>query len=252
MNKFMLAAICGVLCTPAFAQDEDPNAVIESEKAALTENAAATPVQEDLDEPDGVSLAMADDGSYQIFARGTGTYDFDDEDDRQEALQEAQQKAKANLSKFLSEKIATDEGLDSLSKKAKTLTKSGDVTTAAVTKESVKTTGLSIRNSSQAILTGAITLESKRIPGKGDSGTYQVTVGISSKTIAAAEQIANKMTDSLNGRRKVAGDGSNVGGAGAGAAKAPIPGAGAQGAPSSKDGPNPNNTREVRKAKTIF
>ena len=27
MNKFMLAAICGVLCTPAFAQDEDPNAV---------------------------------------------------------------------------------------------------------------------------------------------------------------------------------------------------------------------------------
>lgn len=252
MNKFMLAALCGVLCTSVFAQNEDPNAVIESEKASLTENAAAAPVQEDLDEPDGVSLAMADDGSYQIFARGTGTYDFDDEDDRQEALQEAQQKAKANLSKFLSERISSDEGLDSLSKKAKTLTKSGDVTTSAVAKETVKTTGLSIRNSSQAILTGAITLESKRIPGKGDSGTYQVTVGISSKTIAAAEQIANKMTDSLNSRRKVAGDGSNVGGSGAGAATATMPGSGLQGAPSSKDAPNPRNTREVRKANTVF
>ena len=37
-----------------------------------------------------------------------------DEDDRQEALQEATLKAKANLSKFLSETIATDEGLDAL------------------------------------------------------------------------------------------------------------------------------------------
>ena len=245
MNKFMVAALCGILCTPAFAQDE-------VDKEALQQASASQAVQQDLDEPDGVSLAIADDGSYQIFARGTGVYDFDDEDDRQEALQEATQKAKANLSKFLSEKIASDEGLDSLSKKAKTLTKSGDVTTEAVTKESVKTTGLAIRNSSQAILTGAITLETKRIPGKGDSGTYQVTIGVSSKTVAAAEEIANKMTDSLNNRRKVVGDGSNVGGSGAGAATATMPGSGLQGAPSSKDAPNPRNTREVRKANTVF
>ena len=243
MKKFVFAALCGIFCTSVFAQDED-------DKTALRQNAATSPVQQDLDEPDGVSLAIADDGSYQIFARGTGVYDFDDEDDRQEALQEATLKSKANLAKFLNETILSDEGLDSLSKKAKTLTKSGDITTAAVSKESVKATILSIRNSSRAILTGAITLETKRIPGKGDSGTFQVTVGVSSKTIAAAETISDAMTDSLNRRHKVVGDGSNVGGTGS--ATAPMPGAGAQGAPSSKDGPNPNNTREVRKAKTIF
>ena len=253
MNKLATAALCGILCAQAsFAQDEDPGAVIEAEKAALKQNAANQIVQEDLAEPDGVSLAMADDGTYQIFARGTGTYDFDDEDDRQDALQEATMKAKANLSKFLSETISSAEGLDSLSKKAKTLTKNGDVTTASVSKEQIKTQATAIQNSSQAILTGAITLESRRIPGAGDSGTYQVTVGISSKTIAAAEEISNGMTDSLNNRRKVVGDGSNVGGSGAGAATATMPGSGLQGAPSSKDAPNPRNTREVRKANTVF
>lgn len=244
MKTLMFAALCGILCTSVIAQAED--------KAELQQSAATQTVQKDLDEPDGVSLAIAEDETYQIFARGTGVYDFNDEDDRQEALQEATLKAKANLSKFLSETIATDEGLESLSKKAKTLTKSGDVTTAAVTKESVKTTGLAIRNSSQAILTGAITLETKRIPGNGDSGTYLVTIGVSSKTVAAAKEIANKMTDSLNERRKVVGDGSNVGGVDTPAATAPMPGSGAQGAPASKDGPNPGNTREIRKAKTIF
>ena len=116
MNKFATtAALCGILCAQAsFAQEEDPNAVIEAEKAALKQNAANEVVQEDLAEPDGVSLAMADDGSYQIFARGTGTYDFGDEDDRQDALQEATQKAKANLSKFLSETISSvgEQGAD--------------------------------------------------------------------------------------------------------------------------------------------
>ena len=250
INKFILAAVCGIICTSAaFAQEED-------DQAALEQGAKSEAVQKDLDEPDGVSLAIdEEDGSYKIFARGTGVYDFDDEDDRQEALQEATLKAKANLSKFLNETIATDEGLESMSKKAKTLSKNGDVTTQAVTKESVKTTGLSIRNSSKTLLTGAITLESKRIPGNGDGGTYQVTIGVSSKTAAAAKEISNRMTDSLNDRRKVKGDGSNIGEGGnngSGAASSPMPGSGAAGAPYTKKGPNANNTRETRKAKTVF
>lgn len=239
MNKTVIAAVCGIACIHfAFAQQD----------AKLVENAKSDVVSQDLDEPDGISLAIADDGTYKIFARGTGVYDFDDEDDRQEAIQEATLKAKANLSKFLNETISSDEGLDSLSKKAKTLTKTGDVTTQAVSKESVKTTGLAIRNSSKAILTGAITLETKRIPRKGDSGTYQVTIGISSISVAAAEEISNKMTDSLNNRRKVVGDGSNVGRGGSVTA----PGATEGGSSSTQDVPNPRNTREVRKAKTVF
>lgn len=252
MKKLLTFALSGVLLAPfGFAQEEAVD--YEAEKAALKQAATSPAVQEDLDEPDGVSIAMADDGTYQIFARGTGVYDFDDPDDRQEALQEATVKAKSNLSKFFNEKISTEEGIDNLSKKARTLTQNGDVTTTAVSKEAVRTTSLAIRNSSASILTGAITLESKRIPGKGDSGTYQVTIGVSRKTVAAAEAVSNMMTDSLNNRRKVVGDGSNVGGTGSSAGgTGSSAGWGAQGAPSTQNGPNPGNTREVRKAKTIF
>lgn len=245
MNKPILATLCLIAGVHfAFAQDaSSPD--LEADKANLKRTASDSHVDADLNEPDGVSLAMAEDGSYQIFARGTGIYDFDDEDDRQEAIQEATQKAKAALSKFISEQIASDESLDNLASKVKSLSKNGGVTSESVSKEQVKKTGLAIRNSSQAILTGAITLMSKRIPGRGDSGTYQVTIGVSSTTIEAAEQISNAMTDSLNLRRKVVGDGSNVGPGGA-------TGSGAPGGGASKGASGQNNTPEVRRAKTLF
>lgn len=234
MKKLLTIALFGLLLAQ-FAVAQAPSANAEADAAALRANAANPVVEEDLAEPDGVSLALAEDGSYQIFARGTGTYDFAEEDDRQEALEEAILKAKANLAKFLSETIATDASVENFSKKAKTLTKEGGITSAAVSKEQVKTQTTSIRNSSQAILTGAITLETRRIPGSGDGGTYQVTVGVSSKTIAAAEAIAKGMAESLANRRPSAG--------GTGKAAAPAPVAGDAGM---------DNTPEVRKAKTLF
>ena len=233
--KKLLATILFGLLLAQFAVAQTPPAGPEADAAALRANAANPVVAEDLAEPDGVSLALADDGSYQIFARGTGTYDFGDEDERQEALQEAILKAKANLAKFLNETIATDASVDNFSKKAKTLTKEGGITSAAVSKEQVKSQTTAIRNSSQAILTGAITLETRRIPGNGEGGTYQVTVGVSSKTIAAAESIAKQMADSLANRR------STVGGTGAAPSPAPIGGEAGL-----------DNTPEIRKANTLF
>lgn len=232
MKKLFAIALFSILGVQIGAAQD---AAQEADADALRQNAANAVVQEDLAEPDGVSLALAEDGSYQIFARGTGTYDFGDEDDRQDALQEATLKAKANLSKFLLETLASDEGVENFSEKAKTLTKDGDVTKAAVSKEQVKTQTSAIRNSSQAILTGVITLETRRIPGNGDSGTYQVTVGQSSKTIAAAESISKRMAESLANRRP------GVGGAGKAASPAPTGVA-----------PGTDNTPEVRKANTLF
>lgn len=228
MKKLLAIALFALLGAQiGCAQDAAP----ETDAAALRANASNPVVEEDLAEPDGVSLALADDGSYQIFARGTGTYDFGEEDDRQEALQEATLKAKANLAKFLNETIATDASVENFSKKAKTLTKEGGITSATVSKEQVKTQTTAIRNSSQAILTGAITLETRRIPGSGDSGTYQVTVGVSSKTIGAAESISRQMRESLANRHR------------------PATSAGA--APSAVD-VGLENTPEVRKANTLF
>ena len=234
MNKLLTPMLFGLLLAQ-FAVAQTLPAAVETDAAALRANAASPVVEEDLAEPDGVSLALAEDGSYQIFARGTGTYDFAEEDDRQEALQEAILKAKANLAKFLSETIATDASVENFSRKAKTLTKEGGITSAAVSKEQVKTQTTAIRNSSQAILTGAITLETRRIPGNGDGGAYQVTIGVSSKTIAAAESITKRMAESLAARRP--------GAAGTGKVASPSPLAGDAGL---------DNTPEVRKANTLF
>ena len=234
MKKLLTTALFGLLLAQ-FAVAQTSPADVETDAAALRENAASPVVEEDLAEPDGVSLALAEDGSYQIFARGTGTYDFAEEDDHQEALQEAILKAKANLAKFLSETIATDASVENFSKKAKTLTKEGGITSTAVSKEQVKTQTTAIRNSSQAILTGAITLETRRIPGNGDGGAYQVTIGVSSKTIAAAESISKRMAESLAHR--------HPGAAGTGKVASPSPLAGDA---------RLDNTPEVRKANTLF
>lgn len=246
MKKFVTAALCGMLCAPVFAQDGD--------RADLKQMAENESVQEALEE-DGVSIDYNEEGDFVIFARGSGTYDFDDPDDRKAAKEEAILNAKAAISKFLNETLSTDEAIDQQSKKAKTLTKSGDVSTQAVSSEMVKTQLKSIRNHSESILTGVITLKSEKIPGTGDGGEIQVTVVTSPLTQQAAKEISNSMTDSLNDRTKVVGNGSNVGGAAAGAAGGAAAGgatAGPAGAPSKKTGPNPNNKRETRKNKTLF
>lgn len=246
MKKFVTAALCGMLCASVFAQDGD--------RADLKQMAENESVQEALEE-DGVSIDYNEEGDFVIFARGSGTYDFDDPDDRKAAKEEAILNAKAAISKFLNETLSTDEAIDQQSKKAKTLTKSGDVSTQAVSSEMVKTQLKSIRNHSESILTGVITLKSEKIPGTGDGGEIQVTVVTSPLTQQAAKEISNSMTDSLNDRTKVVGNGSNVGGAAteaAGGAAADGAAAGPAGAPSKKTGPNPNNKRETRKNRTLF
>lgn len=206
MKKLIVAALCGLVCA-SVAVAEEAGA---GSKENLTENASASEVQKDLDEPDGVSLAMGEDGSYQIFARGTGIYDFNDADDVADARKEAALKAKAALAKFLNEVLSTSEGLESVSKKAKTLTKNGDVSSAAVSKETVKTTTESIRNSAAAILTGVITLVEKKIPDGEEGGSIQITVGISSVTLEAAKEIGDGIADSINNRKAVTGPGTGA------------------------------------------
>ena len=252
MNKFILAAVCGIVCTTAvFAQEDDVGANPEAAKAELKKMAENESVKEVLEE-DGVSISFAEDGSYRAIARGTGTYDFDDPDDRKAAKEEAILEAKSALAHYLSETLASEKGLDKAIKTAKTLTKNGEVSTEAVSQENVKTKLTSIRNDAKAILTGVVTLESRKIPGKGDGGEIQVTIGTSPATVAAAKAVSNMMTDSLNDRRKVKGDGSNVGDGTVGNGTGGSASGSSAGAPATQTGPNPNNKPEVRKNKTIF
>lgn len=183
----------------AFAQSaQDPQ---------LQANASDAAVQAELDQPDGVAITLKPDGTFQIFARGTGTYDFNDPDDIKDARRDGTMRAKANLSKFLKEKVSSAEGLDEVSKKSKSMTSDGQVQKVAVSKESVKIATESIRNQSEAILTGVITLKDQKVP-RGNGGEIQVTVGISSKTLAAAKKVAQGINQSLQGRDAPAGGGA--------------------------------------------
>ena len=79
------------------------------------------------------------------------------------------------------------------------MTSDGQVQKVAVSKESVKIATESIRNQAEAILTGVITLKDQKVP-RGSGGEIQVTVGISSKTLKAAQKLAQGINESLSNR----------------------------------------------------
>lgn len=166
----------------------------QTAEAELKKTAAAPEIKKELRQPDGAAIFLKDDGSFQIFGRGTGTYDFDDADDLQDAIKEGEMKAKAALAKFMKEKLSTEEAFASASKKVKSITSSDGQTQASnVTKETIKSNSQIIRNSASAILKGVIVLSSEKIPRKGSSGEVLVTVGISSKTLKAVGRLVNAL-----------------------------------------------------------
>ena len=149
------------------------------------------------DEPDGVAIHLADDGSYKIISIGTGTYDFaDDPDDILDARKEAERNAKAAIAKFLKESFATEESAAQQSSKIKKVNSDGENESVSVSKTTAKETLSKIRSSSSALLTGVVVLEDEKVPGK-KGGTYRVMVGVSSATIKAATATANGMADGV-------------------------------------------------------
>lgn len=167
--------------------------------AELSANAANAAVQQQLSEPDGVAITIKSDGSFQIFSRGSGEYQFNNPKAKRVALQTATQRAKANLAKFLAEKLASKEGIDSITKNSLAMTGDGKVQEQKASMESVETATESIRNEAEAILTGVITLKDQTIPS-GMGGSVQVTVGISTKTLLAAKRLGQGINESLSGR----------------------------------------------------
>jgi len=145
--------------------------------------------------PDGTSVQIAEDGSYKILAVGTGTFDFNDPDDINDARREALLHAKTSISKFLKEEIASNEAMDNMSKKAKNISSAGKIQTTNVSKESLKTTMESIKNSSSALLTGVVTLQEVKVPGAGEAGSIKVLVGVSSVTMKAAGAVTKGVAE---------------------------------------------------------
>ena len=204
MNKLAVVIVGAVALaqTAIFAQQQDPT---------LQANAQSAPVEAKLSEPDGVAITLnPQDGSFQIFSRGSGDYQFNNVKAKRIARNAATMRAKANLSKFLKEKIGTKEGLDDVTKNTLNMSGDGTAQSQAASMESVEVMSEAIRNESEAILTGVITLKAIEVPS-GNGGECQVTVGISSKTLKAAQKAAQGISTSLQNRGPNAGAGGGQG-----------------------------------------
>lgn len=202
MNKMMIIVVCTFAASVAFAQ--------EQEKDNIKENASKPAVEEVLSQPDGVSIVRNEsDGSLQVFVRGTADYDFGDARDIRNNTKVAELKAKAALSKFFNEVIEVEESATSeegrMAKAVLTQTGAGEVVKKTVARENMQTTKEILAVRSAAILSGVVTLKTVKIPTPGSrtSGEIQVTLGISTKTLAAAAEAHNMITDSMNKRRNI-------------------------------------------------
>ena len=163
------------------------------EKAVLKESVSTSAVQEELDSPDGVSIEVLSDGGWRIYGKGTGTYDLNDADEIRQGTKDAELRAKAAISKFLSEKIQSEEAVINLSLKVKNLNSGvgpkGE-SNIQVSKTDAQTRIEVIRSQSSAILAGVITLETKKTP----------ILGVSAKSIALSAQVGKSLKEGLSGR----------------------------------------------------
>lgn len=202
MNKKIMVAVCAVAASVALAKEQEQNGV--------KNNASNPAVQEILAQPDGVSLIRSEsDGSLQLFARGTADYSFGDARDIRDTTKVAEIKAKAALSKYLTEVAQSEEseteGSMCISRTLLTETPDGSLMKKDVSRDVSRKIQETISVRSAAILSGVVALKIVKIPTEGSktSGEIQVTLGISTKTLAAAAEAHNMITDSINARRKI-------------------------------------------------
>jgi hypothetical protein len=209
-----LFSAASVICAVSMAQESADQGTIASEKAALKALATTPEVQEELEEPDGVSVEDLETDNWKILARGTGTYEFNDPDDRKDATEEAILEAKAALVKFMKERVATESQMDKLAEEESKKSKVNGVTNASVTKSRLKTTLTRIHNSADEILSGILTLETTD-KWNGNSGEVRVTLGQSEKSLAAAEKFKTRTGNSVTRADQAAGaGGAKTGGLG--------------------------------------
>lgn len=188
----LLVLVVFTQATIAAQPKEQVNAPADGGRSELKVAVASPEVKEDLASPDGVALQLLPGGGWRIFARGSGTYDFNEADEIRGATSDAQLRAKAAVAKFLSERVTSKDAMENISVKTKRLmAKSGEAEPSAeILKTDIQKRVESVVAVANEVLRGLVVLESSKTPvGKG--GTIQVTVGVSSKSQAVADAVRN-------------------------------------------------------------
>ena len=188
MKKLMILAACG-LAAGLFAQ----NAAPAVSPKALTQQEL---VNEMLLDDDGVCIVTAPDGSYQIFTRGTGVYQFVNPKAELSARKVARLNAEKNLVKFISTNVESSDSLDQLQKNSLTMSGDGKVQEQHPSLEDMETVAGQIKSSAKGIINGLVVVESKKVPTEGGTGgMIQITMVYSSKTAKASGWVGKKMQD---------------------------------------------------------
>jgi hypothetical protein len=146
---------------------------------------AESPVYEDTT---GVSMEMNSDGSDWLKIRSVGeaTLKIGDRQDVINSTKKATLLAKAEIAKFLNEKVTTS---DTVSEITKTLSENNNGI-ESVNRKNVETLVTEIHNSSEAILKGVLVLE-QNVDAKNK--VVKVTVGLSRNTMATADSLKSSL-----------------------------------------------------------
>ena len=196
MNKMMTLAACTLVATATFAEvlrDED------------MQKAAGNPKVEAVLESDGVCLRRSDaDGSLQVIARDSAAYGIGTPRDIRNKTEVAEMKAKKRLVSFMNSKVEAYRQHGSRQSETSVEAGDGNIVTTLTTAQEAEMFESVIRESVSGNLTGVVVLKTVKVPAEGSktSGMVQVTLGISTKTLAAATEAHNMITDSFNARRK--------------------------------------------------
>lgn len=193
VNAILLAVTPFVL-----GADPDQTGSLSAQSQGLADAAKTSAVAQDLAEPDGVALDFSDPDNWKIFATGSGGFQFNDTESRQDAAEEATLNAKAAVARFVKERVMVDEQRDKLTEEQVNKAKGKDGESSTASQKRIKSKLLTIKNSADEILSGLISLETK-VDWNGDSGEVRVKLGQSEKTIAAVKKFVERTQGAIGG-----------------------------------------------------
>jgi hypothetical protein len=182
-----------------FANDYQPQGQyqqqIESEYQQYAGNQQAPQVQ--YQEPTtGVEIIFAPNSSDwdKIMASGESELAFGDRKDVRQATSKAMMRAKAEIAKFLKEKLNTSETIEEITKTLSDAQSNGEQRSMSVNRKTVETMTSKISNSADAILKGVVVLEQN----VNQREKYvSVKVGMSRKTMKTADSMSNAINSNL-------------------------------------------------------
>lgn len=142
-----------------------------------------------VDNVTGVSYEVDENGEFaRIRAVGEAELEIGDRKDIRTATQKAQMRAKANIAKFLSERVASNEVLDEIEKQVN----NSNGKNKEVSRETLSTYTENIQNSAEALLKGVIATKSEV---SKDEKFVSVEMGISLNTLRAADTLGERLKE---------------------------------------------------------